>query len=110
VVNRLRQVTGAIQQDGANQVNLIRGAAEREAAIEFAKAAAMRPYIVGIALHNISKDKEVSAAMFEILENQKMLEGEVDVTLIPEHSGDMLSNLLVAGTQKQPVTQPPPFV
>ena len=47
VVNRLRQVTSAIKQDGANQVNIITSTAEREAAIEFAKAAAMRPQIVG---------------------------------------------------------------
>ncbi|MFQ3671242.1 MAG: SPFH domain-containing protein [Verrucomicrobiia bacterium] len=85
VVNRLRQVTSAIKQDGANQVAIITSAAERQAAIEFAKAAAMRPYIVGLALQEISQDKEVAAAMFEILENQKMLEGEVDVTLIPQN-------------------------
>ncbi len=49
VVNRLRQVTSAIRQDGTNQVNLIASTAARQAAIEFAKAAAMRPYIVGTA-------------------------------------------------------------
>ena len=48
VVNRLRQVTSAIKQDGANQVSIITSTAEREAAIEFAKAAAMRPEIVGV--------------------------------------------------------------
>jgi hypothetical protein len=32
VVNRLRQVTSAIKQDGANQVNNIRSTAERTAA------------------------------------------------------------------------------
>ena len=47
VVNRLRQVTAAIQQDGHNRVNVIRSGAERQAAGEFAKAAAMRPNIVG---------------------------------------------------------------
>ena len=47
VVNRLRQVTSAIKQDGANQVNIITSTAEQQAAIEFAKAAAMRPQIVG---------------------------------------------------------------
>src|SRR5207248_7799203 len=47
VVNRLRQVTSAIRQDGANQVSIITSTAERQAAIEFAKAAAMRPQIVG---------------------------------------------------------------
>src|ERR1700691_3389911 len=39
VVNRLRQVTSAIRQDGTNQVNLITSTAERQAAVEFAKAA-----------------------------------------------------------------------
>src|SRR5215471_6302849 len=45
VVNRLRQVTSSIKQDGANQVSIIASTAERQAAIEFAKAAAMRPQI-----------------------------------------------------------------
>ncbi|MEI6290144.1 MAG: SPFH domain-containing protein, partial [Chloroflexota bacterium] len=43
VVNRLRQVTSAIKQDGANQVNIITSTADRQAAIEFAKAGAIRP-------------------------------------------------------------------
>ena len=43
VVNRLRQVTSAIKQAGANQVSVITSSAEREAAVEFAKAAAIRP-------------------------------------------------------------------
>lgn len=100
VVNRLRQVTSAIKQDGANQVNLITSAAERQAAVEFAKAAAMRPFIVGTALQKISEDKEVASAMFEILENQKMLEGNVDITLIPSDlRGDTLTQFLTARQQ-----------
>src|SRR5262249_5381270 len=51
VVNRLRQVTSAIKQDGANQVNIIASTAERQAAIEFAKAQAIPPQIVGAAVH-----------------------------------------------------------
>ena len=47
VVNRLRQVTSAIKQAGANQVSVITSSAEREAAIEFAKAAAIRPATLG---------------------------------------------------------------
>ena len=43
VVTRLRQVTAAIKQDGANQVSIITSTAERQAAIEFGKAAAVRP-------------------------------------------------------------------
>src|SRR5947209_5237074 len=75
VVNRLRQVTSAIKQDGANQVSIITSTAERQAAIEFAKAAAMRPQIVGAGLQEIARDPEIARAMFEILETQKILEG-----------------------------------
>src|SRR5690606_6832889 len=64
VVNRLRQVTSAIKQDGANQVSIIASTAERQAAIEFAKAAAVRPKIVGEALQQIVQDEEVAAALF----------------------------------------------
>src|SRR5438552_16470073 len=64
VVNRLRQVTSAIQQDGLNQVSVIRSNAERQAAVEFAKAAALRPRIVGAALQRINSDPEVAAALF----------------------------------------------
>jgi regulator of protease activity HflC (stomatin/prohibitin superfamily) len=98
VVNRLRQVTSAIRQDGTNQVNLITSTAARQAAVEFAKAAAMRPAIVGNALNTIAQDKEVAEVMFEILENQKMLEGNVNVTLIPpDLRGDGLTQFLTAG-------------
>src|SRR4029078_2074499 len=59
VVNRLRQVTSAIKQDGANQVSIIASTAERQSAIEFAKAAAIRPELVGAALQTISQDSAV---------------------------------------------------
>lgn len=95
VVNRLRQVTAAIKQDGANQVSIITSTAERQAAIEFAKAAALRPKIVGEALQEISQDPEIEQAMFEILENEKMIEGNAHVTLIPKGS-DFLSQMLTA--------------
>jgi regulator of protease activity HflC (stomatin/prohibitin superfamily) len=102
VVNRLRQVTSAIRQDGTNQVNLITSTAERQAAVEFAKAAAMRPFIVGSALNTIAQDKEVAEVMFEILENQRMLEGNVNVTLIPPNlRGDGLTQFLTAGQAVQ---------
>ena len=83
VVNRLRQVTSAIRQDGANQVSIIASTAERQAAIEFARANAMRPMIVGAALQEISEDPEVANAMFEILETEKILEGKAGLTLLP---------------------------
>jgi regulator of protease activity HflC (stomatin/prohibitin superfamily) len=87
VVNRLRQVTAAIKQAGANQVSIITSTAERTAAIEFAKAAAMRPHIVGEALQEIAKDKEVSAALFQTLETQYILDSQATITLIPQNSG-----------------------
>jgi regulator of protease activity HflC (stomatin/prohibitin superfamily) len=111
VVNRLRQVTSAIRQDGTNQVNLITSTADRQAAVEFAKAAAMRPFVVGSALNTIAQDKEVAEVMFEILENQRMLEGNVNVTLIPpDLRGDGLTQFLTAGQAIQPgtIAVPPP--
>jgi regulator of protease activity HflC (stomatin/prohibitin superfamily) len=93
VVNRLRQVTGAIKQDGANQVSIITSTAERQAAVEFAKAAAMRPQIVGAALQQISQDADISRALFESLETQNIIEGKAAITLIPRNS-PMLGQLL----------------
>ena len=84
VVNRLRQVTSAIRQAGANQVDIITSSAEKEAAVEFARAEAVRPEIVGRALSEIARDPQVSEALFEVLEIQNALEGETEVTLIPE--------------------------
>ena len=108
VVNRLRQVTSAIKQDGANQVSIITSTAERQAAVEFAKAAAMRPRIVGEALQKISADREILAAMFEILEMQSIVEGEARVTFVPQKS-ELLSQLLVAETTQRPPPEPPPL-
>lgn len=83
VVNRLRQVTSAIKQDGANQVSIITSTAEWRAAIEFAKASALRPQLVGAALKEVSRDSEVASALFAILETQKALAGNGRITLIP---------------------------
>ena len=96
VVNRLRQVTSAIKQDGANQVSIITSTAERQAAIEFAKAAAMRPRIVGEALQRIAQDADIARAMFEILETQRILDSKAEITLLPAGNG-LLGNLLATG-------------
>ena len=93
VVNRLRQVTSAIQQDGANQVSVITSSAERTAAVEFARAAALRPRIVGAALQRIAADPEVAEALFEIMENQKILESAATLTLVPPGSGGLVALL-----------------
>lgn len=102
VVNRLRQVTSAIRQDGANQVSIIASSAEREAAIEFAKAATMRPHIVGQALDEISRDPEVSAALFDVLENQRMIESGARLTFLPEGADGRLLGALLAGKDPAP--------
>jgi len=93
VVNRLRQVTSAIQQDGMNQVSIITSTAERQAAIEFAKATALRPQIVGAALQAVGRDPEVMEAMFEMLETQRLLDGPAKITLVPPGTG-MLAPLV----------------
>jgi regulator of protease activity HflC (stomatin/prohibitin superfamily) len=95
VVNRLRQVTSAIRQDGANQVSIITSSAEREAAVEFAKAAALRPSIVGAALNRIAQDQEVFESMFDILEAQKLLESDARLMLLPSSTGGVVTQLVV---------------
>lgn len=101
VVNRLRQVTSSIKQDGANQVSIITSTAERQAAVEFAKAAAMRPRIVGEALNKVASDQDVQTAVFEILEIQKILDSKARITLIPENSG-ILPELLASRSSETP--------
>src|SRR5262250_2230411 len=98
VVNRLRQVTSAIKQDGANQVSIITSTAERQAAVEFAKAEAMRPLIVGAALQKIAEDREVADALFEILETQKIVESKARITMIPQDGG-ILSELMASSSR-----------
>lgn len=89
VVNRLRQVTSAIKQDGANQVNIITGTADRQAAVEFAKAGAIRPEIVGAALRDISADPEIRDALFRVLETQNLLRGDAEIVLLPKGVGPL---------------------
>jgi len=103
VVNRLRQVTSAIQQDGVNQVAVIRSTAERQAAIEFARATALRAEIVGGALGKILRDADVGKVMFEVLETQRLLEGSAGLTLLPK-GGAALGALLAARPNVAPAT------
>src|SRR5580700_9370181 len=107
VVNRLRQVTGAIKQDGINQVSIISSTAERQAANEFARAAAMRPQIVGAALQKISQDTDISRALFEALETQNIIEGQAVITLVPKNAA-LLGQLLAANQSQKPDAGPKP--
>jgi hypothetical protein len=103
VVNRLRQVTGAIRQDGANQVSIISSTAERQSAVEFARAAALRPQIVGAALQKIGEDPEVMEATFELLETQRLLESGALLTLVPDGPrGELVTQLLAAREPVRP--------
>ena len=92
VVNRLR----------VNQVSVITSIAEKTAAVELAKAAAVRPEIVGNALRDISADPDVAQAVFDVLEAQKIINGKATVTLMPaSSSGGILTDLLAAQPQKR---------
>ena len=97
VVNRLRQVTAAIKQTGANQVSVITSSAEREAAVEFAKAAAIRPATMGQALAEIAREPAVAEALFDVLETQRIAVGSARIAFIPAGPhARMLANLLAA--------------
>ena len=103
VVNRLRQVTSAIRQAGANQVSVITSSAEREAAIEFAKAAAIRPATLGKVFGEVARDPAVAAALFETLEIQKMQENRGRLVLLPPGAdGRRLAGLLAAAEPGKP--------
>ena len=73
VVNRLRQVTSAIKQAGANQVSVITSSAEREAAVEFAKAAAIRPATLGRRSRRSPGSRPWPNVLFDVLETQRIL-------------------------------------
>lgn len=98
VVNRLRQVTAAILQDGENRVNVIRSDADRKASVEFAKAGAVRPKIVGDALSDISQDPEVAEALFDVLETERVIKSNAKLTLIPSGSSakDITTSIIAA--------------
>ena len=95
VVNRLRQVTSAIRQTGANQVSVITSSAEREASIEFGRASAIRPNTLGHALQEITREPAVTSALFDILETQKLVGADVRITLLPR-GHTVLTDLLAS--------------
>ena len=101
VVNRLRQVTSAIRQAGANQVSVITSSAEREASLEFAKATAIRPSTLGAALKEIAADPAVSNALLEVLETQKLTQGDAQLVLILAGGETRLLTDLLVGGRKQ---------
>ncbi len=100
---RLRQVTSAIRQAGDNQVDIIKSKAEREASIEFAKAQAVRPRLVGKALREIGQDREVIETLFAVLETQEIVAGGGEIILMPTGAG-----ILPALEAERDVARTPP--
>jgi regulator of protease activity HflC (stomatin/prohibitin superfamily) len=97
VVNRLRQVTSAIKQAGANQVSVITSSAERTASIEFGKASAIRPNLLGQALSEIAKEPAVADAVFNILETLRLVNSGAKVTYFAAGAeSGLLTDLLAA--------------
>lgn len=97
VANRLLQVTSAIRQAGANQVDVIKSAADKEAAQEFARAQAMRPQIVGETLSAIAATPDVTRALLEILEIERLRKSKGKLTLVPQESS-LIADLLAANS------------
>ena len=77
-------------------MSVITSSAERAASIEFAKAAAIRPNLLGQALREIAKEPAVANALFEILETQKLLDSGAKLTLMPGAPRGRLADLLAA--------------
>lgn len=96
VGNRLLQVTSAIRQAGANQVDVVKSTAEKRAATEFARAASMRPRIVGATLNEIASQRDVTTALLEILEFKRICESDCELTLVPQGTGGAMLNSLAA--------------
>jgi regulator of protease activity HflC (stomatin/prohibitin superfamily) len=94
VVNRLRQVTASMRQDGDNQVAIIRSQAEKEAAQRLGLAQAERPRIVGEALSQIRKNPEVADALFRLLDLQATLRSTGQITLVPKDNNGSIQVLL----------------
>ncbi len=78
---------------GSNRVNIIRSAADREAAIELAKAGAMRPRIVGGAIARIARRADVCNALFDVLEIQQLTWAEGLVVQVIPKGADVLAQM-----------------
>jgi regulator of protease activity HflC (stomatin/prohibitin superfamily) len=109
VVNRLRQVTSAIKQAGANQVSVITSSAEREASIEFGKAAAIRPNTLGQALKDIAQEPAVTAALFEILEIKKLVDSGARLVLLAAGPHNRVLADIMAAESGKIAPLPPPL-
>jgi regulator of protease activity HflC (stomatin/prohibitin superfamily) len=83
VVNRLRQVTAAMKQDGENKVALLHSNADKKASQRLGEAQAVRPKVVGEALAQIQKNGDVAAALFRLLEIQATAKSPGKIVFAP---------------------------
>lgn len=90
VVNRLRQVTAAMKQDGENKVALIHSKADKEASQRLGEAQAVRPRVVGHALAEIQRQPEVAEALFRLLDIQATLKSAGKTLIVPNNGPTML--------------------
>jgi len=90
VVNRLRQVTAAMRQNGDNQVALIHSDADKRASEKLGQAQAVRPQVVGAALAEVQKDPAVADALFRLLDIKATLKSPGKVIIAPQGSLGLL--------------------
>jgi regulator of protease activity HflC (stomatin/prohibitin superfamily) len=90
VVNRLRQVTAAMRQNGDNQVALIHSDADKRASEKLGQAQAVRPQVVGAALAEVQKDPAVADALFRLLDIKATLKSPGKVIISPQGSMGLL--------------------
>ncbi len=92
VVNRLRQVTAAMKQEGDNTVAIIHSEADKQASQRLGQAQAVRPEVVGRALAEIQREPEVAQALFRLLEISATLKGTGKIILTETSAGLILNS------------------
>lgn len=90
VVNRLRQVTAAMKQEGSNRVAIIQSAADKQASERLGQAQAVRPKVIGAALAEIRTNMEVADALFRLLDIQATIKSAGKTIITPSQSVDLL--------------------
>jgi len=94
VVNRLRQVTAGMKQDGENQVAIIRSKADQEASERLGKAAAVRPRVIGEVLAKIREKPEVADALFDLMDINATLKSPGKTILVPRQGAQVLLSVV----------------
>jgi len=90
VVNRLRQVTAGMKQEGDNQVAIIRSKADQQASERLGEAAAVRPKVVGAVLSEVRKEKAVADALFDLMDINATLKSAGKTILVPRSGSPVL--------------------